>query len=181
MGGKRWVVPKLAVAASAVLSIAVPTAIAQGPPSVMQGGVVVLPPVVTTDVHGNIMVTEQTMFDGMLLKKEVTVTTPTGQFISRVETILNAPGQGAKEQPAAAEGTITKIQQEFQNGWLIKEDLTVTTSQGIPISKVETTFNLATGRVVQRETETVVGGTVTKIEEKCQTGRLETLTKDVWE
>ncbi len=155
----------------AALSIAAPAVSAQTPPSATQPGGV--EKTITINSQGNVVVTERTVLNGQLIREEVTVTTRAGALVSKTETVFNpGTGQIAKRETVNVSGnTVTKTEQKFANGQLVKGETTVTTA-GQLVSKTETAFNPATGQAVKRETVTVSGNTVTKTEERLVNGQV---------
>lgn len=145
MGWKRWVAPKLALVVLAVVTIAAPAVIAQTPSSNMPAGASVQK-TKTIDALGNTVVTERTFINGRLAKQEVTVTSPAGQLVSKTETVFNAAGQVAKRETVTVNaGTVTKTEQKFANGQLVREEVTTTTLNNGQRVTVEREFKLVNG------------------------------------
>ena len=147
MGRKPWVAPKLALAVLIVMTIAAPAVIAQAPSSNTPAGVSVQK-TTTIDAFGNTVVTERTFINGRLAKQEVTVTSPAGQPVSKTETVLNAAGQVVKRETVTVNaGTVTKTEQKFANGQLVREEITTTTLNNGQRVKVEREFQVVNGVV----------------------------------
>jgi hypothetical protein len=147
MGWKPWVAPKLALAVLVVVTIAAPAVFAQTPSSNMPAGASVQK-TTTIDALGNRFFTERTFINGLLAKQEVTVTSPAGQPVSKTETVLNAAGQVVKRETVTVNaGTVTKTEQKFANGQLVRENTTTTTLNNGQRVKVEREFQVVNGVV----------------------------------
>lgn len=82
-------------------------------------------------------------------------------------------GQTVQETVATnAQGNTVVTERTIVNGRVVKEEVSVTSPQGHLLSKAETTFDPATGQAVKRETVTVTGGTVTKVEQTLVNGQV---------
>lgn len=135
---------QLVLAAVAMLSIAAPPAIAQMPP--------------------NVTVTETTTLPTGLVKVEVTVTTPTGQLVSKTETIFDpATNQVVKQEKVTVmNGTVTTVEEKFVNGQVVQREIETITIQNGQQVKVQQEFRLVNGQLVlvqeEREVEAVQAG-----------------------
>jgi hypothetical protein len=101
----------------------------------------------TTDPLGHRVVVERTLVDGHVVREEVKVTSSAGQLLSAVETVFD-PRTGqpvARETVAVAGGTVTTVEQKFQNGQVVAmETKTVTVANGRQVT-VEREFALVGG------------------------------------
>lgn len=101
----------------------------------------------TTDPLGHRVVVERTLVDGHVVREEVKVTSATGQLLSATETVFD-PQTGqpvARETVAVAGGTVTTVEQKFQNGQVVAmETKTVTAANGRQVT-MEREFALVGG------------------------------------
>ncbi len=138
-------VSRLALTLVVALSMAAPTIMIHPSPSAAQQANVTVQKMVTTSALGNTVVTERQLIDGMLVKEEITVTSPQGQLISKTEITLDpATGQVVKrEAVTVVNGVATKVEEKFINGKRVqrKEE----------IKKVEDLEQEAAGHGVEQE------------------------------
>ena len=137
-------VSRFALMLVVALSMAVPTMVHPSPSAAQQDGVTVQK-MVTTSPQGNIVVTEEQRLNGMLVKQEITITSPQGQLISKTEITLDpATGQVVKrESITVVNGVATKVEEKFINGQRVqrKEEM----------KKVEELEQEAAGHGVEQE------------------------------
>jgi hypothetical protein len=145
MDWKRWLALRMVLAVLVAAAIAAPAVTAQTPSTNTPAGVTVQK-TTTIDAMGNTVVTERTFINGRLAKNEVTITDPTGQPVSKTETVFNAAGQVAKREIVTVNaGTVTKTEQKFANGQLVREEITTTALNNGQRVKIEREFHLING------------------------------------
>ena len=137
-------VSRFALMLVVALSMAAPTMVHPSPSAAQQAGVTVQK-TVTTSPQGNIVVTEEQRLNGMLVRQEITITSPQGQLISKTEITLDpATGQVVKrESITVVNGVATKVEEKFINGQRVqrKEE----------VKKIEELEQEAAGHGVEQE------------------------------
>ncbi len=172
MGWKRWVAPKVVLVVLAVVAIAAPAVFAQTSPSNMPAGVSEQK-TKTIDAFGNTVVTERTFVNGRLAKEEVKVTSPADRLVSKTETVFNAAGGVAKRETVTVNaGTVTRTEQKFANGQLVRQEITTTTLDNGQRVKVERKFEVINGVLKEvkqeRKVEKVGQAEVEKAENEAE-------------
>lgn len=119
---------RLAAALFALALLGMPT----GGASAQGAGDATVQEITTTDPLGHRVVTERTLLGGRLVKEEVTVTSASGQVLSRTETRFDpATGQVvSRETVTVAGGTVTTVEQKFRDGQLAAMEATTVTTTG---------------------------------------------------
>ncbi len=148
-----WRSVRLLLAVAAAVSLAVPTVLAQASSSTRPG--IVVTKTTTINAQGNTVVTERTLRNGQLIKEEVRVNTPAGALVSKTESVFDpATGQAVKRETVTVSGnTVTKTEERFVNGQVVKQEIqTVTIINGQRV-QVEREFQLVNGRLVEVKRE----------------------------
>ncbi len=130
----RWTVLRLLLIAMPVVSLVAPAIFAQTPPAATQQ--VQQTRTVTTDTQGNTVVTTETLVNGQVEKRQITVTNPQGQLVRKVEEKFRKGRLRERETVTVNGAAITTAKSKFEHGIIeVAREVTVT-QPGLVIEQI---------------------------------------------
>lgn len=152
MQQRRWATLSIGMVLATVLSLT--TAL----PAVAQTS---RPPTFTVertvaqDAQGNTVITERTFRNDVLVSVEVRVITPQGQLVRRERETFISGQLVTREAVTVSGGMTTTVDRTFVDDRVVVERRQVTDAQGRVVSRMEVTFDPATGAIVQVQERSV--------------------------